>query len=194
MSTKTTSSVKTTTNLQTGSTQSFRTSYKTKTPTNVGTAGLSSLARLEIIGITILTISIGSSLNQFTIQDLEEISPNYQLKNQFVPIEDPLNTINYIQYGDEVFDNLISFVQGFSNVGNIVKTYWDDVISFVESDELETAVNFLTDFNRLFTNINDAQDLYDAMTGSNKVAYATFYDDITWFVKWVYYSPAELTA
>jgi hypothetical protein len=194
MSTKTTSSVKTTTNLQTGSTQSFRTSYKTKTPTNVGTAGLSSLARLEIIGITILTISIGSSLNEFTIQDLEEISPNYQLKNQFVPIEDPLNTINYIQYGDEVFDNLISFVQGFSNVGNIVKTYWDDVISFVESDELETAVNFLTDFNRLFTNINDAQDLYDAMTGSNKVAYATFYDDITWFVKWVYYSPAELTA
>jgi hypothetical protein len=194
MSVKQTTSVKTTTNLNTGSTKSFKTSYKTSSPTNIGKGGLSTLGRAGMITITIITISIGSSVRQFTIQDLNETTPNYQLKNQFVPIDDPLNTINYIQYGDEVFNNLWGFVQGFSAVGNSVKTYWDDVISFVESPALQTAVNFLTDFNRLFTNINDAQDIYDAMSGSNKVTYATFYDEITWFVKWVYYSPAELTA
>ena len=194
MATKQTTSFKTTTNLQSGQTQSFRTSYKTSTPTNIGKGGLTALGQIQMIGITIFSISVGSTLNQFTTSDLIETTPNYQVVNDFVPIDDPLNTINYIQYGEEVVSNLHSFVLGFSDFGLLVKGYWDEVVSFFEPEAVEDAVYILTNFNRLFKNLEDSTELYDAMSAGDKTLYGLFYPDIYWVVKWMYYSPAELTA
>ena len=160
------------------------------------TAGglLTALGQIQMIGITIFAISVGSTLNQFTTSDLIETAPNYQVVNDFVPIEDPLNTINYVQYGEEVVNNLHSFVIGFSDFGLLVKGYWDEVVSVFEPEAVEAAVTFLIDFNRLFKTLEDATDIYDSMSASNKIAYGNFYPDINWLVKWMYYSPAELTA
>ena len=159
------------------------------------TAGglLTALGQIQMIGITIFAISVGSTLNQFTTSDLIETTPNYQVINDFVPIEDPLNTINYVQYGEEVVNNLHSFVLGFSDFGLLVKGYWDEVVAFFEPEAVDKAVMMLTDFNRLFKNLEDATELYDALSAGDKVLYGQFYPDIYWVVKWMYYSPAELT-
>jgi hypothetical protein len=160
------------------------------------TAGglLTSLGQIQMIGITIFAISIGSTMSQFTTSDLIVTTPNYQVVNDFVPIDDPLNTVNYVQYGEEVVNNLHSFVLGFSDFGLLVKSYWDGVVSFFEPEILDAAVMFLTDFNRLFKNLEDSSNLYDAMSAGDKALYSQFYPDIYWVVKWMYYSPAELTA
>lgn len=194
MATKQTTSVKTTTNLQSGQTQSFRTTYKTSTPTNIGKGGLGAIGRLGMIAITVLAISVGSALTEFSTSDLVETAPNYQLKNEFVPIDDPLNTINYVQYGEGVFDRLHEFVIGFSDFGLTAKSYWDEIIGIFDPEAVDAAVNILVNFNRILTNLQDASDIYDAMTSSDKVAYGVIYPEILWIVKWMYYSPAELTA
>jgi hypothetical protein len=160
------------------------------------TAGglLTGIFQIQMIAITILAISLGSSLTEFTTSDLVETNPNYQLTNDFVPIDDPLNTVNYIQYGDDVFDRLHGFIVGFSDFGLLVKGYWDEVIAVFEPEAVDAAVTFLIDFNRIFKTLEDATDIYDAMSSSNKTAYGVFYPEINWLVKWMYYSPAELTA
>lgn len=194
MSTKTSTNISTTTNLRTGQITSFKTTSKTSSPTNVGKGGLSAVGRLGMIAITILAVSVGSAVDQFSTSDLIETNPNYQVNNDFIPIEDPLNNINYVQYGSEVFDNIVAFTQGFSDMGMTAKNLWDKIVTFFEADSTETATNFLVDYNRLLTNITTAQDKYDLLSASDKVVYAQFYDGIQWFVKWLYYSPAELTA
>jgi hypothetical protein len=194
MATKQTTSFKTTTNLQSGQTQSFRTTYKTSTPTNIGKGGLGAIGRLGMIAITILAISVGSSLTEFTTSDLIETTPNYQLKNDFVSIDDPLNTVNYVQYGSGVFNRLHEFVIGFSDFGLLAKSYWDEVVALFEPEVVDAAVSFLTDFNRIFVSLQDAKDTYDSLSPSNKVAYGVFYDSLNWLTKWMYNSPAELTA
>jgi hypothetical protein len=147
MATKTSSSIKTTTNLQTGSTQSFRTSYKTRT-------GLSSIARIQMIGISIIVLGIGSTVDNFTIDDLLETTPNYNVINDFIPIDDPLNTINYSQYGQEVFDNLFNEQSGYIAVlkdlvetGEDISTCFKDITQCLSNvftrneDEIEQINN-----------------------------------------------------
>jgi hypothetical protein len=160
------------------------------------TAGglLTGIFQIQMIAITILAISLGSSLTEFTTSDLVETNPNYQLINDFVPIDDPLNTINYIQYGDDVFDRLHGFIIGFSDFGLLVKSYWDEVLGIFDPQAIDGALNILINFNRLLTNYEDALLVYDSMTFGEQGLYEEFYDDALWFAKWMYYSPAELTA
>jgi len=113
MANKQTTSFKTTTNLQTGQTQSFKTTYKTSTPTNIGKGGLTAIGRLGMIAITILVLGIGTAVDNFTIEDLIETNPNYNVNNTYIPIDDPLNNVNYLQYGDEVFDRIFNEQAGF---------------------------------------------------------------------------------
>jgi hypothetical protein len=113
MPNKQTTSFKTTTNLQTGQSQSFKTTYKTSSPTNIGQGGLSAIGRLGMISITIVVLAIGTSVDDFTIEDLVETNPNYNVQNTYIPIDDPLNNVNYLQYGDEVFDRIFNEQSGF---------------------------------------------------------------------------------
>jgi hypothetical protein len=160
------------------------------------TAGglLTGIFQIQMIAITILAISLGSTLTEFTTSDLVETNPNYQLTNDFVPIDDPLNTINYIQYGDDVFDRLHGFIIGFSDFGLLVKSYWDEVLGIFDPQAIDGALNILINFNRLLTNYEDALLVYDLMTFGEQALYDDFYDDVLWLAKWMYYSPAELTA
>lgn len=194
MSTKKSSTFTTTTNLNTGQVSSFKTTSKTSTPTNIGKGGLSGIGRLGMIAITILAVSVGSALTEFTTNDLIYTTPNYQVNNEFVPIEDPLNTIDYVYYGSDVFTRVIEFIEGFSDAGILAKSYWDQVVAIFQPEAVDAAVTFLTDFNRLFNNITNASNTYDTMGSSNQVAYSVFYNDIVWALKWLYYSPAELSA
>jgi hypothetical protein len=138
MANKQTTSFKTTTNLQTGQSQSFRTSYKTRT-------GLSSITRIQMIGISIIVLGIGSTVDNFTVDDLVETTPNYNVVNDFIPIDDPLNTINYTQYGQELFDNLFNEQSGYIAVlkdlvetGENISICFRDIISCLNrSTELQ---------------------------------------------------------
>lgn len=75
--------------------------------------GLSSIVRFEMITITLLVLGIGTAVDDFTIEDLVETNPNYNVNNTYIPIDDPLNNVDYLQYGDEVFDRIFNEQSGF---------------------------------------------------------------------------------
>jgi hypothetical protein len=75
--------------------------------------GLSSIVRFEMIAITLLVLGIGTAVDDFTIEDLVETNPNYNVNNTYIPIDDPLNNVDYLQYGDEVFDRIFNEQSGF---------------------------------------------------------------------------------
>ena len=155
------------------------------------TAGglLTALGQIQMIGITIFAISIGSTITQFTTSDLIETAPNYQVVNDFVPIDDPLNTINYVQYGEEVVTNIVGFVNTLSDIGLAAKLHWETLIDIGESVPIQAALNF-----NKFVPLEDAQDYYDTLTTPQKDKYAEVYDSLTFVLNWFYYSPAELSA
>jgi hypothetical protein len=66
-----------------------------------------------MIAITLLVIGIGTAVDDFGIEDLVETNPNYNVNNTYIPIDDPLNNVNYLQYGDEVFDRIFNEQSGF---------------------------------------------------------------------------------
>ena len=208
MSVKQTTSLKTTTNLNTGSTKSFKTTYRTSTPTNVGKGGLSVLGRAGIILITMIAVSIGSATVQFTTADLIETTPNYQVKNDFIPIDDPLNDINYLQYGDQVVDNLMIFVNSFSAVGNFAYAGVYTVINFFENpvmyifnlepdDPNLEVFNWYVKLNRVlnFGDLEAAQEWFDNLSLGNQLLYEfTLYPEIFFAARWMFYSPEELNS
>jgi hypothetical protein len=208
MSVKQTTSLKTTTNLQTGKVKSFKTTSTTSTPTNIGKGGLSALGRAGIIFITMLAISIGTATIKFTTNDLIETTPNYQVKNDFVPIDDPLNDINYIQYGEEVVDNLMTFVNGFSAVGEFAYAGVYTIINFFENpvmyifnlepdDPNLEVFNWYVKLNRVLTfgDLESATVWFENLSLGNQLLYTeTLYPDIFSLARWMFYSPEELGA
>jgi|694.fasta_scaffold75132_4 hypothetical protein len=206
MAVKQTTSLKTTTNLQTGKVKSFQTTYRTSTPTNIGKGGLSTLGRAGIIFITILAVSVGDALIQFTTADLIETTPNYQVKNDFVPIDDPLNDINYLQYGEEVVDNIMAFVNGFSAVGEFAYAGVYTVINFFENpvmyvfnldpeDPNLEVFNWWVKLNRVITfgDLETATEWFEDLTVGNQLLYTeTIYPEIFILAQWMFYSPEEL--
>jgi hypothetical protein len=162
---------------------------KTLKERQLGQGGLSSLFRVELILITILSISVGSALTEFDTLDLIETTPNYQVVNDFVSIDDPLNTINYIVYGEEVFDNVVSFVRTFSDLGIVAKNYWDGLVGITEL----LPVQFTLNFNKLNSLVN-AQAYYEDLTNEQQDKWEEVYNTLTFLFDWFYYSPAELTA
>jgi hypothetical protein len=146
MSVKQTTSVKTTTNLNTGSIKSFKTSYKTSSPTNIGKGGLTALGRAGMITITIISVSVGSAMFQYNVNDLISITPNYNQHNVFIPIEDPLNTINYQQYGEDVISNLMLFIEPLSFIGQSAFNFWDNVMRLFFNDAQVQEDSFIDTF------------------------------------------------
>ena len=208
MSVKQTTSLKTTTNLNTGSSKSFRTTYKTSTPTNIGKGGLSAIGRAGIIFITILSVSVGTASLQFTSADLIETTPNYQVKNDFIPIDDPLNNINYIYYGEDVLDRLMTFTNGFADVGRFAYAGVYTVINFFENpvmyvfnldpdDPNLEVFNWYVKLNRVLTfgDLESAQEWYFDLTLGNQLLYEfTIYPEIFILARWMFYSPEELNS
>jgi hypothetical protein len=206
MAVKQTTSLKTTTNLQTGKVKSFQTTYKTSTPTNIGKGGLSVLGRAGIIFITILAVSVGTATIQFTTTDLIETTPNYQVKNDFVSIDDPLNDINYIQYGEEVVDNIMGFVNGFSAVGEFAYAGVYTIINFFENpvmyilnlepdDPNLEVFNWYVKLNRVttFGDLESAIEWFENLSLGNQLLYTeTLYPEIFILARWMFYSPEEL--
>jgi hypothetical protein len=205
MATKQSTSYKTTTNLQTGQSKSFKTTYKTSTPTNIGKGGLGAIGRLGTIAITILAVSVGTALTQFNTLDLIETTPNYQLKNQYVAIDDPLNTINYIQYGEEVFTRVNDFIHIFSDAGQFAYGLWTGVVSIfggdwnyviTSGDYTYIGNKFVREifFGTIGTSLDDAKAYYNTLTTGAKQQYALDYAEFNFTIKWMYYSPAELNS
>jgi hypothetical protein len=143
MAVKQSTSIKTTTNLQTGSSQSFRTTYKTTTPGSF-------FARIQMIGISIIVISIGTAVVQFDKQDLIDFNPNYNLINQYQAVEDPLTHYNYIPYGEDVLGSLIGFVEFLSPFGEFAQAGWTLFFSIANADDLEFVGQPNTSFGQTF--------------------------------------------
>jgi hypothetical protein len=111
------------------------------------TAGglLTTIGQIQMIGITIIVLSIGSSVNEFTASDLVQTNPNYNVNNTYIPIDDPLNNVNYIQYGEKVVDNLFDEDYGFiaqlgaiAEVGqNVLNCFQDLPSCFQQSTNLQ---------------------------------------------------------
>lgn len=106
------------------------------------------LLRFNMVGITIFVLSTYGAINQFTINDLKITSPNYGVRNEFIPL-DP-NNVNYVQYGNGVVDNVVNFITAFGSTGTQAKAFWDSFTTFLG---LQTdAINYSTE-TRSFTTI-----------------------------------------
>jgi hypothetical protein len=126
----------------------FLSGFKTSSPTNFGQGGLSTIGRLEIIAITILVIIMSQPLNDFDKGDLEDFIPNYQLNNQYVSVDDPLNHYNYQQFGEGVIQRLYDWSVPFEQVGIGIKGFWDTTIDFITGQPLSNSTlgNFSEEF------------------------------------------------
>jgi hypothetical protein len=185
---------------------SFETSNNSTTSINVRKGGLSSLGRAGIISITILAVAVGTATTQFTTTDLTETIPNYQVKNDFVPIDDPLNDINYLQYGEEVVNNIMAFVNGFSAVGEFAYAGVYTVINFFENpvmyvfnlepdDPNLEVFNWYVKLNRVttFGDLESATEWFENLSLGNQLLYTeTIYPEIFILARWMFYSPEEL--
>jgi hypothetical protein len=98
------------------------------------TAGgiLTTLGQLEMIGITIVVLSIGSTIYNFDVEDLTAMTPNYNVRNSFIPIENPLETINYQPYGENLFTNFFDEEKGFIYALDGLATTTDNIIKFIQ--------------------------------------------------------------
>lgn len=143
------SSTTTSTNLTTGKKSTIQTSTVSKrrlSGKEQAQLGLSSVFRIEMIGITIITIAIGSAVSDFTTADLIETNPNYQVNNSYVGYIDPLEDINYVQYGENVVSNLTGFFGALSGIGNLAKNLWDGVGNFIGDSWIAQDGSFATEF------------------------------------------------
>jgi hypothetical protein len=93
------------------------------------TAGglLTTIGQFGMITITLITISISTALNKFDINDLETMTPNYNQINTYIPIENPLETINYQVYGEDVIDNILGWITPLSEFGTLALGWYDNL-------------------------------------------------------------------
>ena len=122
------------------------------------TAGglLTTIGQLQMIGISILVISLGTAVVQFDESDLIITTPNYNLTNQYLSIDDPLNNVNYIQYGEGVVDSLIGFVEFLAPFGEFAQAGYTFILSIANTDltsDTQPETSFLNSFgsNRVLT-------------------------------------------
>jgi len=148
--TKSSSTINTTDNIK-GTKTSITRSRSTKTKQTRGQVAsglLTTIGQLNMIGITILVIGVGSTIDQFTTTDLQQTNPNYKQTNTYIPYDDPLNDINYIQYGEGVFNRF----------------FGPDSFTALLSKSVDTANNVLTcltDLPQCFNNAQNLKDQYD---------------------------------
>jgi hypothetical protein len=122
---------------------------------------LTTIGQLQMIGITIVVLSVGTAVGKFDIDDLIITTPNYQVNNEYVPITDPLNTVDYIAYGEDVFDKFfnpetgfIAILDDYANTANTFITYITNPFNFLRNqdslrdDQLEnpTTNSFVDEF------------------------------------------------
>ena len=94
------------------------------------TAGglITTVGQFGMITITLITISISTALNKFDVNDLEAMTPNYNQINTYIPIEDPLETINYQVYGEDVIDNILGWITPLSEFGTLALGWYDNLV------------------------------------------------------------------
>jgi hypothetical protein len=133
---------------------------------------LTTIGQLQMVGISILVLSIGASVAQFEVTDLVVTTPNYNVQNTYIPIDDPLNNVDYIQYGEDVFNRFFHEDYGFiiqlgkiADVGNNIVACYEDV-------------------DACFTRQNELLDTY--IEEINNPAVGTFIDEFgsTDFLQW----------
>jgi hypothetical protein len=109
---------------------------------------LTTIGQIQMIGITIFVLIVSQPLNDFDKGDLEDFIPNYQINNQYVAVEDPLNHYNYQQFGEGVVDRLWAWVEPFEQLGIGIKGFWDSTIDFISGQPLSNST--LGDFAEEF--------------------------------------------
>jgi hypothetical protein len=129
------------------------------------TAGglLTTIGQLQMIGISIIVLAIGTSVAQFQLSDLVVTTPNYNVQNTYIPIDDPLNNVNYIQYGEEVFNRFFHEDYGFIVQLGAVADIGNNIYSCFE------------DFEACLNRSEDLQNQYQEEI--NNPAYGTFIDE-----------------
>lgn len=88
------------------------------------------LTRTNIIGISIFAISLYGIVDSYTKQDLIDFMPNYETRNEFIPIEDP-ESINYVQFGQPVVNNLTTFITELGSWGQFANDFWTSFSTFL---------------------------------------------------------------
>jgi hypothetical protein len=130
----------------------------------VGNVGLATLGRLGAIGITIMAISIGSSYVNFGVSELVQNTPNYNVTNTYIPIDDPLNDIDYNVYGQPIIENIRSYLRNLEWFGGVANAMWRGIVIFFggEFDPPsygETTTSFITEFGQ--TRFNELLAFWD---------------------------------
>jgi hypothetical protein len=105
--------------------------FTTKTGKQQTQTGLDWANRLTMIGITIFTVSVGSVVSEFGYNDLAAFNPNYELRNEFETISDPLTHYDYTVYGETVLDTVVGYVTVLGGFGEFAKGLWDGILYFV---------------------------------------------------------------
>jgi hypothetical protein len=103
---------------------------------------LTTIGQLQMIGITIVVLSVGTAVGKFDIDDLVSISPNYNVNNQYIPIDDPLNNVSYQAFGADVFDKFfhpdtgyISVLEDYADTANTFITYITNPFNFLRNND-----------------------------------------------------------
>jgi hypothetical protein len=145
-------------------TTSSNTTSKRKLTRGQSAGGLlTTIGQIQMIGITMIVISIGSAVDQFTLTDLEQTTPNYNVQNTYIPINDPLNNINYQQYGAGVVDAFFHETTGYIVNLNAIA---------------EAGENIVSCFKDLSTCFNRSQDRYQEFQEDvNNPQVGTFADE-----------------
>jgi len=107
------------------------TTFRDKTGRQKTDTALDWSNRLTMIGITIFTVSVGSVVSEFGYNDLAAFNPNYELRNEFETIEDPLTHYDYTVYGETVLDTVVGYVTVLGGFGEFAKGLWDGILYFV---------------------------------------------------------------
>jgi hypothetical protein len=90
------------------------------------TAGglLTTIGQIQMIAITIIVLAVGSVISDFDTDDLIQTTPNYNQTNTYIPIDDPLNNVDYQQYGTQVFGTFFGdtgLFNQFDEYGSIIQ-------------------------------------------------------------------------
>jgi len=123
---------------QTSSSTTSSTTSKRKLTRGESARGiLTTIGQIQMIGITILVLAIGSAVDDFTLSDLNQTNPNYQLTNTYVGYDDPLTEINYQQYGEGVFGRFfgptgfITLLDGLGTTAQNVAVCLSDIVACI---------------------------------------------------------------
>jgi hypothetical protein len=142
------SSITTTTiGSKTRTSSSTTTSKRRLTRGEASSGILTTIGQLQMIGISIFVISIGTAATQFSKTDLIAFTPNYTLTNTYQSVDNPLEHYNYIPYGQDVLYSLVGFVEFLEPFGRFAQDGWTFILRVVSPDITSTTQPTSSFFN-----------------------------------------------